>query len=90
VLILAALVAIAAQADPRLTEAQVRQFAEQQSRIWNAGDLKAYFATFAPTARFTDQALAPTTGSSPMASAPWPRPASKAARRWPAARSARP
>lgn len=46
-----------ALADPRLTETQVRGLAERQSRAWNAGDLAAYFATFTPAARFTDQAL---------------------------------
>lgn len=46
-----------ALADPRLTEPQVRALAAHQSRAWNAGDLGAYFATFAPSARFTDQAL---------------------------------
>ena len=40
-----------------LTEAQVRVFVAAQSRAWNAGDLTAYFATFTPEARFTDQAL---------------------------------
>ena len=40
-----------------LTEAQVRSLVERQSRAWNAGDLAGYFATFSPTARFTDQAL---------------------------------
>ena len=40
-----------------ITEAQVRALAERQSRAWNAGDLAAYFATFSPSARFTDQAL---------------------------------
>ncbi|HEX4711885.1 hypothetical protein [Phenylobacterium sp.] len=40
-----------------LTEAQVRSLVERQSRAWNAGDLAGYFATFDPTARFTDQAL---------------------------------
>jgi hypothetical protein len=42
---------------PRLTEPQVRALAARQSHDWNAGDLAAYFATFSPTARFTDQAL---------------------------------
>ncbi|THD53334.1 hypothetical protein [Phenylobacterium sp.] len=46
-----------ALADPRLTEPQVRALAERQSHAWNAGDLAAYFATFTPAARFTDQAL---------------------------------
>lgn len=40
-----------------LSEAQVRSLVERQSRAWNAGDLAGYFATFSPTARFTDQAL---------------------------------
>ena len=40
-----------------LTQPQVRAFVAQQSRAWNAGDLAAYFATFTPDARFTDQAL---------------------------------
>ncbi|HEY8004974.1 MAG TPA: nuclear transport factor 2 family protein [Phenylobacterium sp.] len=40
-----------------ITAAQVRALAERQSRAWNSGDLAAYFATFAPSARFTDQAL---------------------------------
>lgn len=63
VLVLAALVLVAplgaspAGAAPQLTEAGVRAFAERQSRAWNAGDLAAYFATFSPQARFTDQAL---------------------------------
>jgi len=52
-----ALSAAPALAEPRLTEPQVRSLAERQSRAWNAGDLAAYFATFAATARFTDQAL---------------------------------
>ncbi|HEX3367066.1 hypothetical protein [Phenylobacterium sp.] len=52
-----ALLTAPALADPRLTESQVRGLAERQSHAWNAGDLAAYFATFAPTARFTDQAL---------------------------------
>jgi 3-phenylpropionate/cinnamic acid dioxygenase small subunit len=57
-LILALLMTTQAKAAaPRLTEPQVRAFVERQSRAWNAGDLAAYFATFAPEARFTDQAL---------------------------------
>lgn len=47
----------AAAAPARITEAQVRRLAEAQSRAWNAGDLGRYFASFSPTARFTDQAL---------------------------------
>lgn len=57
-LILALLVTTeAAAAAPRLSEPQVRTFVERQSRAWNAGDLAAYFASFTPDARFTDQAL---------------------------------
>ncbi len=41
----------------RVGEAEVRALVEHQSRAWNAGDLAAYFATFSPAARFTDQAL---------------------------------
>ena len=52
------LIAGSAAAGPaRLAEPQVRAFVERQSRAWNAGDLTAYFATFTPDARFTDQAL---------------------------------
>jgi len=40
-----------------LTEPQARAFVAAQSRAWNAGDLDAYFTTFTPDARFTDQAL---------------------------------
>ena len=47
----------ATAAPARLAEPQVRAFVERQSRAWNAGDLAAYFATFTPDARFTDQAL---------------------------------
>ena len=57
-LILALLMATQAMAAaPRLSEPQVRAFVERQSRAWNAGDFAAYFATFTPEARFTDQAL---------------------------------
>lgn len=48
----------AAAAPTRLTEAEVRAFVERQSKAWNAGDLGAYFALFAPGATFTDQARA--------------------------------
>jgi uncharacterized protein (TIGR02246 family) len=59
VLILAALLApLAAQAAPRLTEADVRAFVDRQSKAWNAGDLAGYFALFAPSATFTDQGRA--------------------------------
>lgn len=57
-LLLALLFATPAAAAPApLAEPQVRAFVERQSRVWNAGDLTAYFATFTPDARFTDQAL---------------------------------
>jgi hypothetical protein len=52
-----ALAGPAVAAPSRLSEADVRGLVERQSRAWNAGDLAAYFATFSPTARFTDQAL---------------------------------
>jgi hypothetical protein len=57
ILAVLALGAAPALADPHLTEPQVRSLAERQSHAWNTGDLAAYFATFAATARFTDQAL---------------------------------
>ena len=50
-------VAVAASAPAQITDPQVRAFVERQARAWNAGDLAAYFATFTPQARFTDQAL---------------------------------
>lgn len=51
--------AVAASAAPaRLSEAEVRAFVERQSKAWNAGELGAYFALFAPNATFTDQARA--------------------------------
>ncbi|HEV7386452.1 MAG TPA: hypothetical protein VGN89_16330 [Phenylobacterium sp.] len=56
-LLLALAFAGPALAAPRLSEADVRGLVERQSRAWNAGDLAAYFATFSPSARFTDQAL---------------------------------
>src|SRR3954463_4744906 len=45
-----------AQAEARLTDAQVRAFVARQEAAWNAGDLDRYFAGFTPQARFTDQA----------------------------------
>ena len=60
-LLIAALCALPllAQAAPaHLSEAEVRSFLDRQSRAWNAGDLEGYFALFAPSARFTDQARA--------------------------------
>ncbi|MGH6911870.1 MAG: hypothetical protein ACREE0_14985 [Phenylobacterium sp.] len=56
-LLFAVVIASPAAASATLAEPQVRAFVEQQSRAWNAGDLAAYFATFTPDARFTDQAL---------------------------------
>ncbi len=55
--LLAMLLAAPALAQPRLTEAAVRAFVDQQRQAWESGDVDAYFATFAPSARFTDQAL---------------------------------
>ncbi len=51
------LTASPAWAAAAITDPQVRAFVERQSRAWNAADLAAYFATFTPDARFTDQAL---------------------------------
>jgi hypothetical protein len=57
-LALALLIATPAAAAPaQLTEPQVRALVTRQGQAWNAGDLVAYFATFTPDARFTDQAL---------------------------------
>ena len=57
-LVLALLITAPAAAAPaQLTEPQVRAFVARQGQAWNAGDLNAYFATFTPDARFTDQAL---------------------------------
>jgi uncharacterized protein (TIGR02246 family) len=53
----ALVIAAPAAAAPQLTEPQVRALVAQQSRAWNAGDIEAYFASFTPDARFTDQAL---------------------------------
>ena len=52
------LASLTAGAPAGLTEPQVRAFASRQSADWNAGRFAAYFASFASTARFTDQALA--------------------------------
>lgn len=52
-----ALCAAPAAAQAPLGDAAVRAFAARQARAFNAGDLAAYFATFAPKAVFTVQAL---------------------------------
>lgn len=52
------LLPLAAHAQPRLTEAQVRAFVDRQSKTWNAGDLDAYFGLYLPGATFTDQGRA--------------------------------
>jgi hypothetical protein len=49
------LTAAAAQAAP-IAEKDVRALVECQRQAWSRGDLDAYFATFAASARFTDQA----------------------------------
>ncbi len=49
------LAAGAATAQGRLSDASVRAFLTGQERLWNAGDVDAYFATFTPDARFTDR-----------------------------------
>lgn len=43
--------------EARLSEPQVRDLVARQERAWNAGDLAAWAATYAPGAVFTDQAL---------------------------------
>ena len=55
-LILAALIATPALAQPRITDADVRAFVARQEQAWNAGKLDTYFAAFTPDAAFTDQA----------------------------------
>lgn len=50
------LLAAPAFAETRITEAAARAFLAKQERAWNAGQLDAYFAGFAPGAHFTDQA----------------------------------
>lgn len=39
-----------------ITDAAARAFVARQEQAWNAGDMDAYFAGFAPGATFTDQA----------------------------------
>lgn len=51
---LTALALIAAA--PAITETQVRALIARQQRAWNAGDLTGWARTYAPDARFTDQA----------------------------------
>jgi hypothetical protein len=62
-----ALLATAAQAAP-VAEAEVRALVERQRQAWSRGDLDAYFATFAPGARFTDQARGSDNGIVPYGS----------------------
>lgn len=45
-----------ARADTQITEATARDFLARQERLWNARDLKGFFATYAPKAAITDQA----------------------------------
>jgi hypothetical protein len=52
-----ALSAAPAAAQAPLTEAAIRDLAARQTAAFNAGDLAGYFATFAPKAVFTAQAL---------------------------------
>lgn len=55
-LLILALAAGPAAAQGRVTDAEARAFAARQERLWNAGDLGAYFAGFTADATFTDQA----------------------------------
>lgn len=53
----AACLAAPAAAQAPLTEADARALAQRQAARLNGGDLEGYFATFAPGAVFTQQAL---------------------------------
>lgn len=71
---LAALLAVAPARAAGLGEAEVRAFVARQEQVWNAGQLDAYFAGFAPDAVFTDQYRTPSGeivpyGTSPLAAA---------------------
>ncbi|MBX3485007.1 hypothetical protein [Phenylobacterium sp.] len=60
-LVLAALIATSAAAQPRVagapvTEEAARAFVAKQEQAWNARKLDAWFAAFTPDATFTDQA----------------------------------
>lgn len=55
-LMIFALAAGPAAAPPPISQAEARAFVARQERLWNAGDLDAYFAGFTADARFTDQA----------------------------------
>jgi len=50
--------ALAQAAPARLSEPAVRAFLARQSKAWNAGDLRAYFALFTAKATFTDRGRA--------------------------------
>jgi hypothetical protein len=50
--------AMAQAAPARLSEPEVRAFVARQSKLWNAGELGAYFALFTPAATFTDRGRA--------------------------------
>ena len=47
---------LAQAAEPSLTEQAARAFVARQEAAWNARDVTAFFATFAPDAVFVDQA----------------------------------
>lgn len=55
-LLLAAVIATPAAAQPRVTDAQARAFVAQQEQAWNARRLDSWFAAFTADATFTDQA----------------------------------
>lgn len=48
--------ALLALAAAPIAESDLRAFVARQERAWNAGDLPAYFAAFAPGAVFADKA----------------------------------
>lgn len=69
VLALTLLVAPAATAQSALTEAEVRAFAARQAQAFDAGDLAAWFATFASRAVFVQQARGSDNGIVPYGQA---------------------
>jgi uncharacterized protein (TIGR02246 family) len=81
--LLIALLAVSAEAQAtpaRLDEAAVRAFVERQDRAWNAGDLGAFFATYAPDAIFVSQARNSQNGVTPFGRSTLPQARAQARR----------
>ena len=55
-IVLMLMIAGAAQAEPRLTDASVRAFVNRQAAAWSAKDARAFAATFTPDAVFVARA----------------------------------